>query len=110
MGRGGRGVADWLNVDPWEIGNIAYSNLYAPRAAARPTGFGDLKPPLPHVAEAILERAVRNKETCPISLEELSLETGACVAPCYHAFQKEAIQEWMREHTTCPQCRQACCL
>ncbi len=108
------GLNQWLRLDiPEQLELIDTPDLWAPRAADRPRAAAPaaaIKPPLTHVSEAVLERAVRNKETCPISLEEISLETGACVAPCYHAFQKEAIQQWMVEHSTCPQCRQACCL
>jgi hypothetical protein len=108
------GLNQWLRLDiPEQLEIIDTPDLWAPRAADRPRAAAPaaaIKPPLTHVSEAVLERAVRNKETCPISLEEINLETGACVAPCYHAFQKEAIQQWMVEHSTCPQCRQACCL
>lgn len=84
-------------------------NLAAPRAADRPRAPMRQKP-LAYVCEAVLEKAVREKQACPISMEELTRENAICVAPCYHAFEKESIQTWVQGHGTCPTCRQACCL
>ena len=92
----------WPPLDAWG-GENNILNLYAPRAAMG-------QKPLAHVSEAVLEKAIREKQSCPISMEELTKENATCVAPCYHAFEKEAIQTWVQGHGSCPTCRQACCL
>lgn len=85
-------------------------NLYAPRAADRRAPALVAEKPLARVSEAVLEKAIREKESCPISMEELTKENATCVAPCYHTFEKESIRTWVQDHGTCPTCRQICCL
>lgn len=66
--------------------------------------------PRPHVARLVLIEAELDQQVCSISMEPLRLETGCCVGPCYHAFQKTAIQMWLRTSKLCPVCRDPCVL
>ena len=66
--------------------------------------------PKPHVSVLVLREAQKQKQTCPITLEPLKVKTSACVAPCYHVFQKAAIEQWLKQNKTCPQCRERCFL
>ena len=65
-------------------------------------------PPLPkHIQTIVLEKAEAEGKTCPITLTPIQRTTGS-VTSCGHIFQTAAIQEWMRENATCPECRQIC--
>lgn len=64
--------------------------------------------PLPvHIQAIVLERAESERKTCSISMEPIRKHTST-VTSCGHVFQKEAIQEWLSSHRTCPECRQIC--
>jgi len=61
--------------------------------------------PLPqYILNGYIENMVTKKETCPILLAELTLET-TCVTPCGHAMSKEGLDSWFRSSQTCPVCR-----
>lgn len=62
------------------------------------------------VADLMIADAVSKGETCSITLNPLTQETATCVAPCYHIFEKEAIQTWLATKHTCPECREPCSL
>jgi hypothetical protein len=65
-------------------------------------------PPLPkHIQTVVLERAESEGHTCPITLTPIKSAT-ATVTSCGHIFQTAAIQEWLSENQTCPECRQIC--
>lgn len=65
-------------------------------------------PPLPkRIAWLIAEDSAKNEEKCPITMEPISPIT-ASVTSCYHTFDTHAIQAWLTNHTTCPQCRSPC--
>jgi hypothetical protein len=65
-------------------------------------------PPLPrHIQTIVLERAESEGQTCPITLTPIKTAT-ATVTSCGHIFQTAAIQEWLSENQTCPECRQIC--
>lgn len=65
-------------------------------------------PPLPkHIQTIVLERAESEGQTCPITLTPIKSVT-ATVTSCGHIFQTAAIQEWLSENQTCPECRQIC--
>lgn len=83
---------------------IPYS--YAPpKPAATPT-----IPTLPgYVTSLLLEDAISKKQDCPITMEPITKETSA-VTSCYHVFDRDAIASWLVTHTTCPVCKQTCCL
>jgi hypothetical protein len=88
-------------------GGTAWGDEWAPApasaAAPRPK-------PQKYVADLVIADKIRQGATCSITMEPLSsCPAGpACVAPCYHCFDKEAIQEWLQRNETCPECRQPC--
>lgn len=64
--------------------------------------------PLPvHIQTIVLERAEFERKSCSISMEPIRKHTST-VTSCGHVFQKDAIQEWLTRHRTCPECRQIC--
>ena len=67
-----------------------------------------LAPPRRNIVDAIIRDAISQKSTCPISTELITQETAACVAPCYHIFQREYIAQWLHIDATCPTCRAPC--
>jgi hypothetical protein len=56
------------------------------------------------VADLILRDAAAEGKLCPITMEPIEATEVYTVTPCYHAFNKEALGRWTREHTTCPEC------
>jgi SUMO ligase MMS21 Smc5/6 complex component len=59
------------------------------------------------VADIIIAHAIQSKESCPITMDPID-SASACVSPCYHCFQAEAIRTWLSTESTCPVCREAC--
>jgi hypothetical protein len=57
-----------------------------------------------HVFKVFVEAAIAKKETCPITMEEITMENVA-MTPCGHLFDKTALQMALRTRNTCPQCR-----
>ena len=66
-----------------------------------------LKPLPKRIAWMVAEDAGKNGDTCAITMEPINPITAAATT-CFHCFDHEAIQTWMRGHTTCPQCREPC--
>ena len=60
-----------------------------------------------HIKAIVLGHAESINQTCSISLEPIR-STTASVTSCGHIFQTTAIQEWLSENQTCPECRQPC--
>jgi len=56
------------------------------------------------VTDLILRDAATEGKLCPITMEPIEASDTFTVTPCYHAFNKEALQRWLRDHTTCPEC------
>lgn len=52
--------------------------------------------------KCLMEGALFRKETCPISLEELTIE-NICILPCIHCFDTSSINAMARKQ--CPVCR-----
>ncbi len=67
-----------------------------------------LAPPRRNIMDAIIRDAISQKSICPISMELITQETAACVAPCYHIFQRDYISQWLEIDATCPTCREPC--
>jgi len=59
------------------------------------------------VADLILRDAATEGKLCPITMEPIEATEAYTVTPCYHAFNKEALGRWTREHSTCPECNQS---
>lgn len=65
-------------------------------------------PPMPaHVAALVIRDAVERRAICPITMDPIR-EGWAAVTSCGHVFHRTAIEEWLKRHTTCPECRQLC--
>eukprot|EP00667_Euglena_gracilis_P013267 EG_transcript_13667 len=70
-------------------------------------------PPTAKDTLAELEQAERPLEAadlvdckeCPICMEEYTVGDRALPLPCHHAFHKDCVLTWLREHNTCPTCR-----
>ena len=56
------------------------------------------------VTDLILRGAATEGKLCPITMEPIEATEAYTVTPCYHAFNKEALQRWTRDHHTCPEC------
>jgi hypothetical protein len=62
-------------------------------------------PGLPqYILNGYIENMITKKETCPILMTELALDT-TCITPCGHAMSKEGLDSWFRSSQTCPVCR-----
>ena len=73
----------------------------APAAAAAPQ--------LPkHVLQALIRAAILDKKSCPISMTDFEDIQEFGITPCYHIFEKEAVERWISTHSTCPECRANC--
>lgn len=46
-------------------------------------------------------------QSCPICLEEFRPETQAKLLACGHKYCEPCLTEWLRDHSTCPICRQS---
>ena len=58
----------------------------------------------PHVLKGFVAGLIAAKETCPVTMEELSIGNIG-ITSCYHAFERSAIQEIMNTTRLCPSCR-----
>ena len=46
------------------------------------------------------------KAECSVCMDNVSLGDEVTVLPCSHWFHQECVGAWLREHDTCPHCRQ----
>ena len=60
-----------------------------------------------HLVDQVLAAAEAAGQICAITMEPIKTTTAA-VTSCGHIFQKAAIDHWMQDHDTCPECRQPC--
>jgi hypothetical protein len=66
----------------------------------------------PHVKKLLISEAIRNKEPCPISSEDIT-QTNASVTSCGHVFVSTEIKKWLSMAASkdlCPVCKQKCSL
>jgi len=59
------------------------------------------------IAQVILEDAVNKGEVCPITMDDISIDTSR-VTSCFHIFDGEAITTWLRRKAECPVCKEIC--
>lgn len=57
-----------------------------------------------HVLKGFVDGLIAAKESCPVTMEELSLGNIAMTG-CYHAFERSAVQQIMNTSRLCPTCR-----
>jgi len=60
-----------------------------------------------YILNGYIDSLVAKKETCPILLTELTLETTH-ITPCGHALSKEGLDAWLETSESCPVCRSPC--
>ena len=65
------------------------------------------KKPRDSIIRAIIKNSIEEEKNCPITMTILILEDSA-LTNCYHVFNKDAIELWLVNHTTCPICREEC--
>jgi len=56
------------------------------------------------VADLILRNAAAEGARCPITMDPIEETETFTVTACYHVFNAEALQRWLRERSTCPEC------
>jgi hypothetical protein len=106
------------NVELWSVppvpteAEVAATAAAALAAAARGVRVqgavvAPIKPLPKRIAWMVAEDAGKNGDTCAITMEPINPITAAATT-CFHCFDHEAIQTWMQNHTTCPQCRERC--
>jgi hypothetical protein len=96
----------WRVVPPPTEEEIAQANATAAAQASQTT----LKAIPRRIAWLIAEDACKNKESCPITTNELSPITAA-VTSCFHVFETDSLSEWFARNPTktkCPVCREVC--
>jgi hypothetical protein len=49
--------------------------------------------------------AVRNRDTCPVTLENFTEEIKAAVTPCFHLFTEAGLCGWLKTKAECPTCK-----
>lgn len=61
------------------------------------------------IRDIIVADVISKGDECSITMEPLTAENLA-VTSCFHFFEKTAIDKWMSENHTCPQCRERAAL
>lgn len=56
-------------------------------------------------ARALVEDLLDRQESCSITTEPFSQCNEIAITPCFHYFQKQALERWLSTHSTCPDCR-----
>jgi hypothetical protein len=103
---------DYTSMDPTEPVSQDV-NLYTVRPAAPAQKVKPQQTPLTpipkRIAMLIAEDACKKDESCPISMEVLTVDTMA-VTTCFHVFNQDAIAGWFAQSDskTCPVCRASC--
>lgn len=98
--------------DPF-AGPPAPARAPAPAPARAPASDGSLSAMVSypaHIKRIIIEDAIRKKETCAISCDEITQE-NAGVTSCGHVFLKESVARWLEQRSSerrCPICKQKC--
>jgi hypothetical protein len=95
----------WRLAPPPTPEQIAQANATAAAQVRQTT----LKPIPRRIAWLVAEDACKNKESCPITTNDLSPLTAA-VTTCFHVFETESLSEWFARNpvTKCPVCREVC--
>ena len=70
------------------------------------SGFSkELFPIPPFVIELIVNDQIAKKNVCPITMFPYSSMKSFGLTPCFHLFDHEAIQKWIKNKLSCPVCR-----
>ena len=90
----------WILPPPAAVAAAAVATQQA-KSKAKP------KPIPRRIAWLVAEDACKNKESCPISMDDISPIT-ASVTSCFHVFDTPSLNTWLQEKNTCPTCREPC--
>lgn len=55
--------------------------------------------------KALIDHAIHENMACPIGLTPID-KNSACMTTCQHIFNRENIEQWLVDHSTCPVCRE----
>lgn len=76
--------------------------------ATKPKSPKQKPTPFPkHLVKSVLAGAEADGHICPITMDPVKA-ADAYITSCGHIFQQTAIRNWLKENTTCPECRQPC--
>jgi len=94
---------------PFSVSFRLWTLTPAPAPAPAPMQKVVLAPIPRRIAWIIAEDACKNKETCSISLEDISPIT-ASVTSCFHVFESASLKTWFETKGSkhCPVCRKPC--
>ena len=59
------------------------------------------------IAQIILEDAVNKGESCPITMDDISID-NCMITSCFHIFDGPALTTWLTKKAECPVCKAAC--
>lgn len=58
-----------------------------------------------HAATVFVKYLIQEKKTCCITTNSFNEIVVIGITPCFHCFDCEALEEWLSNHKTCPECR-----
>jgi hypothetical protein len=59
------------------------------------------------VADMIKSEAIRDKKSCPITMNTVTSEMACSITSCFHLFDRAALATWMEKESKCPICKTA---
>jgi hypothetical protein len=57
------------------------------------------------VAKLMKDDLIRKEEACPITSVKFQVDIPTAITACFHSFDPEALQAWLRLKKECPTCR-----
>lgn len=85
-----------------------YHPLAYPPLPPSPTESPPPPKPLPIpelVGTLLIQNATAGEDSCPISAVPYKELTSLSATSCFHIFDTESIQTWLKDHNQCPVCR-----
>jgi ankyrin repeat protein len=102
-------IYNFINRNNMRFQQLIFSPISSPRINLNKTENTILKVIKPNIEiiNTIKQLYINKNELCPITYEPLTIETSS-ITSCYHAFDKNAIQDWFKTKNNCPVCREKC--
>lgn len=70
-----------------------------------PPTVSDMRTGIPRFVLDVLKRdAIARQYECPISTSIITSEMPLSITTCYHIFEKESLDTWLKENPSCPLC------